>query len=465
VPIRLRLAVVVMAAAAVAASVGGWVFVSTLSSRLHDSLVAELQARADTLSQQLQATLPPASASSGTSPDLSDSQSVTQVLNLEGAVVAASGVEPSVRLVQPAQLAAAHHGKTTSERRLPGATSTWLILAAPASDQKPYIVVVGSSLSTVESAVSQVERVVVIGGLFGVLVAGLAAWLLAGASLAPVERMRRQAAEISAHDTETRLVVPEARDEIAALATTLNELLARLQEALHHQRVFVAAAGHELRSPLAVLKTELELAGRPGRSVDELRTAVAGAAEETDRLVHLAEGLLLLAQGDDPEGFVRPTEIDLVALVGRIVDGHQARARSGGVDITVTGPPVLVAQVDALRLRQAIDNLLDNALRFAPEGSSVAVALEGGPDELTIAVADEGPGIDPDFMALAFDRFSRPDEARNLDAGGTGLGLSIVLAIVRAHGGEVQLANGPVSGAVVTIRLPRVQFTTALLHP
>jgi two-component system OmpR family sensor kinase len=453
VPIRWRLALVVVVAAAVAASVGGWLFVSTLSSRLHDSLVAELQVRADTLSQQLQVAGPSPSSVSGQAPDLSDSQSVTQVLDLHGAVLASSGVDSSVYLAVPGQVEATRHGVTVATHRLPGSTSDWLILAAPASDQKPYVVVVGASLSTIESAVGQVERVVVIGGLLGVLVAGMTAWLLAGASLAPVERMRRQAAEISTHDTESRLRVPESRDEIAALAVTLNDLLARLQETLRHQRDFVAAAGHELRSPLAILKTELELAGRPGRSADELRTAVGGAAEETDRLVHLAEDLLLLAQSDEPTEFVRPSETDLAELVLRIVDGYQVRAKSAGVEITVAGPSALVAPVDALRLRQAIENLLDNALRFAPDGSAIAVRLRRG-DGVTISVADEGPGFDPSFVPEAFDRFSRSDQARQSDSGGTGLGLSIVQAIVRAHGGSVEITAGLTLGAVVTLRLP-----------
>lgn len=457
--IRLRLALVVMAAAAVVASVGGWVFVSTLSSRLHDSLVAELQARADTLSQQLDPTAPPGAASGDRVPDLADSPSPTQVLDLHGAVLASGGVGSSVRLASPTQIDAAHHGATLKIERLPGASSDLLVLATPASDQKPYIVVAGASLATVESAVGQVERVVVIAGSLGVLLAGLAAWLLARASLMPVERMRRQAMEISSHDTETRLVVPESRDEIAALATTLNDLLARLQSALHHQRVFVAAAGHELRSPLAVLKTGLELACRPGRGVDELRTAIDEAAEETDRLVHLTEDLLLLAQSDEFEGFVRPTEVDLVPLIAGTVDGHRARARAGAVAIDVATPPVLFVRADPVRLRQAIDNLIDNALRFAPQGSSIAVRLDSDSDEVTITIADEGPGIDPNFLPHAFDRFSRPDEARQLDAGGTGLGLSIAQAIAHAHCGDVELASGPSAGAVVTIRLPRVQST------
>ena len=463
-PIRWRLALVVVVAAAVAAAVGGWLFVSTLSSRLHDSLVAELQVRAETLSQQLQVAGPSPSSVSGQAPDLSDSQSVTQVLDQHGAVVATSGLDSSVHLAVPRQVEAARHGVTVATHRLPGSSSDWLILAAPASDQKPYIVVVGASLSTVESAVSQVERVVVIGGLLGVLVAGLTAWLLAGASLAPVERMRRQVAEMSTSDTESQLRVPESRDEIASLAVTLNDLLARLQEALQHQRAFVAAAGHELRSPLAILKTELELAGRPGRSADELRVAVDEAAEETDRLVHLAEDLLLLAQSDEPAGFVRPKETDLVELVERIVDGYQARARSVGVAVTLFGPSALVARVDALRLRQAIENLLDNALRFAPDGSAIAVRLRRG-DGVTVSVADEGPGFDPSFVPEAFDRFSRRDQARQSDSGGTGLGLSIVQAIVKAHGGSVEITTGLTRGAVVTLRLPGRQSEIESMRP
>jgi two-component system OmpR family sensor kinase len=454
-PIRLRLAIVMVLATAAAASVGGWIFVTTLTDRLHNSLVAELQVRADTVSQQLQEVPSPTSIQTSNGlPDLSDSQSVTQVLDRNGEVVAETGVGRPVALLDRAQLSQARRSMTLVEQRLSTRGPPLLILAKPASDGKPYLVVVGASLATLENAVSQVETVILVGGSLAVLIAGFATWLLAGAALAPVERMRREAAEISGLDRLTRLQVPGTHDEIAALAATLNDLLSRLQATLQIQRNFVAAAGHELRTPLAILKTELELAGRPGRSAPDLVMAIGNAAGETDRLVRLAEDLLLLAQSDDAPNFVHPVEVDLVPLVGGIIDAQQARAQSLGIVITFSGPSALPALADAQRFRQAVDNVLDNALRFAPTGSAVTVSLHDDRGRALIEVADEGPGIDLDYLPRAFDRFSRPNNGRDRDEGGAGLGLSIVKSIVHAHGGEVELCNGTERGTQVLIWVP-----------
>ena len=338
------------------------------------------------------------------------------------------------------------------ERILAGASEPSLLLAQPASDGKPYIVVVGTSLATVDSAVGQVRSIIIIGGAVAVLLAGVATWLLAGAALSPVERMRRQAAEMGV-DEASSLEVPDTHDEIAALASTFNDLLARIQVTLQLQRSFVGAAGHELRTPLAILKTELELAGNPGRSRQELVIAVAGAAEETDRLVHLAEDLLLLAQSDDSSDFVRLDKIDLVPLLETIVANQRSRCAAEGVTVELSRPETLMAMADPSRFRRAVDNVLDNAIRFAPPGTIVTVDLREE-ESAVIDISDEGPGIDADFVPRAFDRFARPDGARGRDGGGAGLGLSIVQSIVLAHGGEVAIERRTTGGTVVRIAIP-----------
>jgi hypothetical protein len=456
VSIRYRLAIVMMLATAVAVSLGGWIFVTTLSDRLHTSLRSELQARADAVSQQLQESPPVTTTAPGSGPDLSDSQSQTAVIDWNGDTVSSTGIDPSSRLLDATQLAQARRGTTITERRLPGAQASSLILAEPASDDKPYVVVVGASLATVDSAVSQVERVIVVGGSIGVLIAGFAAWLLAGAALAPVERMRRQAAEISGLDQRAGLEVPGTHDEIAALAKTLNDLLERLHATLRVQRSFVAAAGHELRTPLAILRAELELAGHPGRSRDELVAAIDGAGEETDRLIHLAEDLLLLARSDDASDFVRPLEVDLVPIVGGILAAQQVRADAAGVRLELEGSLKLPALADAPRFRQAIDNIIDNALRFAPRDSTVTVRVYPQDSVAVVEISDRGPGFDPEFLPRAFERFSRPDDGRDRDDGGAGLGLSIVHSIVQGHSGTVSIANRPGGGSRVRIRIPGV---------
>jgi len=278
--------------------------------------------------------------------------------------------------------------------------------------------------------------------------------MLAGAALRPVERMRRQAAEISDRELDRRLAVPATRDE-AALGATINALLARLREALHRERGFVADAGHELRTPLAILRTELELAARPGRTRDALRQAINDAGHETDRLIRLAEDLLLLARADNHHLFLRPIRLPLPDLLHAAARGAGTRAADRGVSITIDTPAELHVEADPDRLRQAVDNLLTNAVRHAPRGSVVGlVAATPRPGTVAIEVADRGPGFPPDFLAHAFERFHRADSARSRDDGGTGLGLSIVRAIARAHDGEAVAANRAGGGASVTIELP-----------
>jgi hypothetical protein len=267
--------------------------------------------------------------------------------------------------------------------------------------------------------------------------------------------MRREAADISDRDTGRRLAVPSTHDEMAALGSTINGLLARLQGALARERSFVADAGHELRTPLAILRAELELAARPGRSRDELIEAVNHAGHETDRLIRLAEDLLLLARADNAQPFLQPLPLELPDLLSAAARAAGAHAAARGVTVAVHSPSGLNVVADPDRLRQALDNLLDNASRHAPPGGVIevnATATESG--MITIEVTDRGPGFPVEFLPHAFERFQRAEAARTRDGGGTGLGLSIVQAIIHAHGGQATVANRPGGGATVTLELP-----------
>ena len=234
----------------------------------------------------------------------------------------------------------------------------------------------------------------------------------------------------------------------------MNDLLSRLRRTLERERAFVDDASHELRSPLAVLRGELELAGRPGRSPEELAAAVRGSAEEAERLARITDDLLVLARGDAGQLDLRLRETDLRQLLSRSADHAAARLAAAQVTCRIDVPAGTRACVDPDRIRQAIDNLLGNALRFAPAGSVIVIAArEDGPD-LSIEVRDTGPGFPADFLPHAFERFRRPDAGRSRDGGGAGLGLAIVQAIAVAHGGTATARNGPGGGAVVSLRLP-----------
>ena len=203
------------------------------------------------------------------------------------------------------------------------------------------------------------------------------AWFLAGAALRPVERIRQETSAISEGDLEKRLQVPATGDEIARLATTLNEMLARLEQAFERERRFVDDASHELRTPLGILRTELELALRRSRTREEMRAALASAAEEAERLSRLAEDLLVLARSDRGRLPLHRTKVDASAIVLKTVDFFRRRASERGVAIDVSVPPGLEVDVDELRINQALGNLVDNALAHTPEGGSIRVSVGG----------------------------------------------------------------------------------------
>jgi two-component system OmpR family sensor kinase len=248
-----------------------------------------------------------------------------------------------------------------------------------------------------------------------------------------------------------RLPQPEGDDEIARLARTLNDMLARLEAGLERERRFAAEASHELRTPLALLKAELELALRRPRSAEELRAAIASAAEETDRLAALAEDLLVLARSDEGELRLNEKAVPARPLLETVARRFAPRAEEAGVALDVDAPEALAARGDVARLEQALGNLVDNALRYG--AGTIRLAASGQDGSVLLSVSDEGQGFAEDFLPRAFERFSRPDGARASDA--AGLGLAIVEAIARAHGGSVTAANAEGGGAEVTLRLSR----------
>ena len=262
--------------------------------------------------------------------------------------------------------------------------------------------------------------------------------------------------------------VPPTRDEVAALAGTMNELLARLQGALARQRGFVADASHELRTPLAVLRGELELAARPGRDRDELAAAVHTAAAEAERLARLTDDLLLLARSDEDRLSLRLERTDIGGVLARSAGLAGSRLAAAGIACRVEVLDGTCADVDADRIRQAVDNLVDNAARFAPCGSVIVLAAFVDGADLDIEVRDAGPGFPDAFLPYAFERFRRPDSGRSRSDGGAGLGLAIVQAIAAAHGGVTTARNGPggPGGAVVALHLPgTVSVDPASLGP
>jgi two-component system OmpR family sensor kinase len=325
------------------------------------------------------------------------------------------------------------------------------LLATPVDvGGRRLVVVVGAGADDRNSQLASLALLLVISGPVALLLASLAGYGVAAAALRPVEAMRRKADEITEEDPGERLPVGTADDEITRLGTTLNGMLARLEGAVERERAFVADASHELRTPLAILKTEIELALRAGRTVDELRDALRSAAEETDRLTELAEALLVIARADRGRLPLAPADIDSAQLLQEVRTRFDARVRASGRSLVIDDEPRTHLTADPHRLQQALDNLVENALRHGRGSIHLGATVHDGMVELH--VRDEGPGFPPEFIGRAFERFTRADPARA--RGGTGLGLSIVQLIAHAHGGEAHAANEAGGGARVSIELP-----------
>jgi signal transduction histidine kinase len=301
------------------------------------------------------------------------------------------------------------------------------------------------SLTVARDAQDVVVRLASIGVPFLLLVVGAATYVSVGRALRPVEAIRARTAEIGAADLSARVPVPSSDDEVSALALTMNGMLGRLEAAVATQRAFVSDAGHEMRSPLAAIRTEVEVAQRAGLSDRTL----ADLLGETGRLERLVADLLLLARADEGAMTLHRADVDLDDLL----DDERARLRNQP-DLTVTAS-VAPARVvgDRSALARVVRNLVDNAARHAAGRIHLASGTDGG--RAWVEVTDDGPGIPMEDRARVFERFVRLDDARAREDGGSGLGLAIVRELVRASGGSVRLDGaGPLPGAHVRVELP-----------
>jgi two-component system OmpR family sensor kinase len=473
VPIRLRLVLVVAAAAAVLAVVGG--LAGTWGLRV--SLVASIDQGLRQASAPLLSSVSRQEDSGGGGQgrgggdsgrlggaievrDLQEQINATpdafvQVLDPAGGVVASSPALEGAGLVPAAVRARLGGGSVSYDQRIGARGERLRVLAVPVqrADGR-YVVAVGRSLVTADDAVARVRQGALAAGIALVVGGSLGAWLLAGAALRPVERLRAAVAAVPPDQPGRSLDVPATRDELAALARTMNGLLDRISQALERERRLIADASHELRTPLTVLRAELELADRPSRGREELAESVHHAALEATRIARLAEDLLLLARTDQGAPIVRAVAQPLEPVLREAVAAASVRAGDRQVRLDLEVDPELVAPVDHDRLRQAVDNLIDNALRVAPDGSAIRLRAGRRDGTLEVSVSDSGPGFPPEFLPHACERFHRADSARARQHGGAGLGLAIVKAIAEGHGGHAEAANRPDGGAVVRLLLP-----------
>jgi signal transduction histidine kinase len=373
-----------------------------------------------------------------------------QVLNAQGRIVNTSA--GADRLVPMLPLAQARQAARTGQAQMLagppiGMPSLLRVVAVPARGQ--HVVIAAVSFAQVHASLATLARALFIGTplLFGLL--ALAIWLVTGYTLRPIAALSRGAAAVSGTGRPRDLPVPPARDEVRALAITLNDMLARLADAQQRQRDLVSDTAHELRSPVASIRAQLEVALDHPDGVDWAETA-RDVHADTLRLARLAEDLLLLARLDGQPP--RRTPADLAALCVAAVAGYATARVPVQVTVPEAGEASCVVAGDPDALRRLLVNLLDNAVRHAASQVSVSVRSEAGWAVLT--VTDDGPGIPAPDRERVFGRFTRLDNARDRTGeDGAGLGLAIVRSTAEAHGGSAALGDaGP--GLRAVVRLP-----------
>lgn len=308
---------------------------------------------------------------------------------------------------------------------------------------RSFVIQGRSSLTPTREAIAALWRLLIPGVPALLLLVGLLTWLAVGRALRPVSAIRGKLADITAHDLHERVPEPESRDEIAALARTVNATLDRLQTAVERHQRFVADAAHELRSPLAILRTRLELTA-PGTEAPVL---AGRALTDVQRIQSLTADLLLLARLDAGEP-LRDEEVDF----GQVVAEEAAKPRPRPVAVRLDVAADVLVRGSGDQLARMVANLVDNAVRHA--ATTVTVRLAGESPRAVLDVADDGPGIPPEHRETVFDRFTRLDQARTRDHGGSGLGLAIARDIATAHGGSLTVRPGPVPGACLRAVLP-----------
>jgi heavy metal sensor kinase len=326
-------------------------------------------------------------------------------------------------------------------------------VVAPAPGQV-YLLQVGASLEGVARARRTFRSLLLWSIPAALLVTGAAGRWMAGRALAPLARLATAARGIDVTDLSARLPVRGAGDELDALAGAFNDTLQRLDAALAEMRQFSAAIAHELRTPLAALRGETELALMQAGSEDEYRRALTGQLEELDKIGRLVGQLLTLARLEAGEIPLAHAPVDLAALAGSVTEQLEVVAQDRGVGLLtkLTGPVTVVG--DSAWLERLLLNLIDNALKYTPAGGRVIIAVSLDEDRARIEVSDSGVGMPPDVLARAFERFYRADAARSPGAHGVGLGLTLVKWIADRHHATIDIRSRPGEGTTVTVRLP-----------
>jgi signal transduction histidine kinase len=447
--IRVRTTIAACLVVSVALALGSAILLSVLG----DSLRANLDRTARTRAREVAAIVEDAPTTEEiTLGPAGDEGALVQVVNARGRVVAASAnVEGKGRMstVRP-ERTSRPESRTLRKLAIADHEDVRLIALRPvAGPRGEHIVYVAANLEPVYESVNTVRRTLLTGLPLLLVVLGGITWVIVGRALRPVEAIRSQVAGFSDQDLSRRVPEPKIDDEVGRLATTMNAMLDRLQRFAERQRAFVADASHELQSPIASSRAELEVAAAHPATTDWPATA-AELLDDNQRMERLVQDLLYLVRADDRTAVAPHAPVDLDDVVLTEVARLRGRARA---EIVASDVAAIEVSGRAEELRRVVRNLLENADRHAR--SRVSVELHNSDDTAVIVVADDGPGVPPTDRQRIFERFTRLDDSRSRATGGVGLGLAIAKEIVEQHRGTIAVeASSNGSGARFVVRLP-----------
>jgi two-component system OmpR family sensor kinase len=441
-----------------------------LYARIDDSLAAVSQVAVTSLANDLNEGQDTVDAARSTAAELASRQYLVAIYDARGRLFAEAGREDDITIRLP----------PVEEIRDGEVTLTTIVEADDLDDRHrlatrraavpgfnvEYLIVVGTSLEATDEELESLRAILWYVVPLSLVVAGIGGWFLAGRSLSPVVAMAARARLIGVQNLSERLPVANPRDELGRLAETFNELLARLEGSLIQQRQFMADASHELRTPVTTARTAASVAlQQPSREEAEYRETLAIIEQEAVRLSRIVDDMFTLARADAGNYPVRNIPMYLDEVVDEVVRASSVVAATRQVTIAAetVHPAPLTGDEDLVR--RLIVNLVDNAVRYAPSGSAVRVALDHEAGRYSISVSDHGPGIPAAEQERIFERFYRVDTARtHARDGGAGLGLSLAKWIAQVHGGDVTLAASSRMGSTFVITLPAPPADSSGVH-
>jgi len=347
-------------------------------------------------------------------------------------------------------------GYSIRSARLADGTTVRLVSRRHTLDGHPLVIRLAYSAEPIWTRFRELAEASLVAVPFILALAGLAGYGLSRRALAPLEEMAIRAAEITSERLHERLPGYEVGDELGHLATVFNQLLGRLEQSFEQLRRFTSDASHELRTPLTSIRSVGEVALRKDGTREDYRDTIGSMLEEVNRLTALVDSLLTISRADSGRIQIHPTAFSAMDLARESTALFEVLVEEKQQRITVEGDEAATVRGDRMFLRQALVNIIHNAVKYSPIGGAIEVRVRNKPEgTVCLEVTDSGPGIDPQHAEKIFDRFYRVDEARSRDAGGAGLGLSIAQWAVRIHGGQIAMTPSARHGCVFLIQLPQ----------